>query len=57
MSISGEPIIRVIELKKYFPVSRGLAGYIRSRGSAQYIKAVDGISFDVHQGEVHIGPV
>ena len=39
------PIIRVKELEKYFLAKRG---YIHM---SQYVKAVDGISLDVMEGE------
>ncbi|MBX3071255.1 MAG: ATP-binding cassette domain-containing protein [Thermomicrobiales bacterium] len=41
-----EPILRVHELTKHFPIRRGLFG----RASAT-LRAVDGVSFDVHPGE------
>jgi oligopeptide transport system ATP-binding protein len=40
------PVIEVSGLKKYFPVRRRLFG-----GSAQYVKAVDGVDFAVERGE------
>jgi oligopeptide/dipeptide ABC transporter ATP-binding protein len=43
---SPEPLLSVRELKKYFPVKKGVLP--RSRG---WVKAVDGISFDLHPGE------
>ncbi len=39
-------LLRVEELKKYFPITGGLLG--RRKGA---VKAVDGISFDIHQSE------
>lgn len=39
-------ILEVRDLKKYFPVGKGKLN--RKKG---YIKAVDGISFDLHEGE------
>jgi oligopeptide/dipeptide ABC transporter ATP-binding protein len=41
-----EPLLAVRGLKKYFAVGRSLLG--RRRG---WVKAVDGISFTIHQGE------
>jgi peptide/nickel transport system ATP-binding protein len=41
-----DPLLSVRNLKKYFPVRRG----VLSRVSA-YVKAVDGISFDIHKGQ------
>ncbi len=42
----GEPLLRVDDLKVWFPVRKGLLGRV-----ASHIKAVDGISFTVHQGQ------
>ena len=42
----GAPLLEVRELKKYFPIRAGLLGRIRN-----YVKAVDGVSFDVRAGE------
>ncbi len=45
--VSDEILLSVSNLKKYFPVT---AGFVVKRTVAQ-IKAVDGVSFDVHRGE------
>jgi oligopeptide transport system ATP-binding protein len=45
MSESG-PLLRVVDLKKHFPITGGLFG--RQVG---LVKAVDGISFEIGQGE------
>jgi oligopeptide/dipeptide ABC transporter ATP-binding protein len=42
----GEPFLSVKNLKKYFPIRRGVLSRI-----AGYVKAVDDISFDVSKGE------
>ena len=44
----GQPdvILRVEDVKKYFPVHRGFL-----QRTIGYIQAVDGVSFDVHRGE------
>lgn len=42
-----EPLVQVLDLKKYFPVRQGLI-FEREVGS---VKAVDGISFDIQPGE------
>ncbi len=49
MSANGhpDPLVRVIDLKKYFPIRKGL---IFERVVGQ-VKAVDGISFDIMPGE------
>ena len=41
-----EPLVRVVDLKKYFPIGSGLL----SRGR-RLVKAVDGVSFSIHRGE------
>src|ERR1035437_4163317 len=41
-----EPLLRVKDLKTWFPVKTGLMSRIKG-----YIKAVDGVSFDVYPGE------
>ena len=43
---SQEPILKIHNLKTYFPVRNGFFGGITS-----YVKAVDNISFDVYKGE------
>lgn len=40
-----EPLLRVRELKQYFPI-RGTFGKTK-----QFVKAVDGVSFDLYEGE------
>jgi oligopeptide/dipeptide ABC transporter ATP-binding protein len=42
-----EPLIQVEDLKKYFPVTKGLI-YMKTIG---HVQAVDGISFAIRQGE------
>lgn len=46
MSSSGEALLEVKDLKKYFPIKKGLL----SR-KTDYVKAVDGVSFKVAKGE------
>ncbi len=46
-STKPEALVQVRELKKYFPVKRGLI-FEREVGA---VKAVDGISFDIRKGE------
>jgi peptide/nickel transport system ATP-binding protein len=44
--IKGGPILKVTDLKKYYPIRKGMFG-----GSTDSVKAVDGISFEVYPGE------
>ena len=48
MTVSREPLVEVRQLKKYFPVTD--AGVLRSK-TVGYVKAVDGIDFDLFRGE------
>ena len=43
---STQPILQIKNLKKYFPIHKGLFGL-----SKQFMKAVDDVSFDVYPGE------
>ena len=47
----GKLILKVVNLKKYFPVQKSFLERIFTR-SLEYVKAVDGISFDIDRGEV-----
>ena len=42
----AEPLLRVRNLKKYFPIRRGVLSRV-----AAHVKAVDDISFDINRGE------
>ena len=44
--MSGEPICAVRDLKKHYPITRGLL-----RREVGRVRAVDGVSFDVERGE------
>lgn len=46
MPDAAEPLLQVRNLKKYFPVRRGVLSRV-----AAYVKAVDDISFDINKGE------
>ena len=48
---SAMPIIRVVNLKKYFPVQQSFLERLLSR-RIDYIRAVDGVSFEIEKGEV-----
>lgn len=44
---NNKPLVKIIDLKKYFPITRGLIVQ-RQTGA---VKAVDGISFEINPGE------
>jgi len=46
-SSNGEPLVRVVDLKKHFPIRQGLM-IQRVTG---HVRAVDGISFEIDRGE------
>ena len=46
-----EPVIRAVNVKKYFPVKRGIGDFIL-RSKQKYVHAVDDVSFEVNKGEV-----
>jgi peptide/nickel transport system ATP-binding protein len=45
------PLTQVIDLKKWFPVETGLLDQLLSRQSVN-VRAVDGVTFEIHRGEV-----
>jgi len=46
-----ERMLSVRNLRVWFPVRRGILGALRG-GGPKYVRAVDGIDFDIHRGEV-----
>ncbi|MFX0168706.1 MAG: ABC transporter ATP-binding protein [Candidatus Hodarchaeota archaeon] len=50
---SSEVLIQVRNLKKYFPVRRGLIAQLFSREKI-WVKAVDDVSFDIYKNEVFV---
>jgi peptide/nickel transport system ATP-binding protein len=46
IEVEGEPVLRVEDLQVWFPIKKGVFG--RTTG---HVKAVDGISFEVHPGQ------
>ena len=46
MMLQGQKLLTVVDLKKYFPVRKGLLGK-----TVDYVHAVDGVSFDLTPGE------
>ncbi len=51
-SSSSNTILRLQDVKKYFPVKRDLLQQIMRVGEQQYVHAVDGVSFEIEQGKV-----
>ncbi|ASJ02451.1 oligopeptide ABC transporter ATP-binding protein [Thermococcus profundus] len=47
----SEPLLRVENLRKYFPIKRSVMEALR-KVPPRYVKAVDGISFEIERGEV-----
>lgn len=47
----SETVLKVENLKKYFPVKRGIIETL-GRAPQKYVKAVDGISFEIKRGEI-----
>ena len=46
----SEPILKIENLKEWFPVRRTIAQLLK--GEQTWVKAVDGITFDINQGEI-----
>jgi len=49
--VSEEIELKVVDLKKWFPVRMGVISTLLSR-KTKYVKAVDGVSFEVKKGEI-----
>jgi peptide/nickel transport system ATP-binding protein len=49
--MNGEAELKVVDLKKWFPVRRGIVSTLLSR-KTEHVKAVDGVSFEVRKGEI-----
>jgi peptide/nickel transport system ATP-binding protein len=47
-----EELVRVENLKKYFPVQSGFLAGLLNRGNIPSVKAVDDVSFSIYKGEV-----
>ncbi|GAH65899.1 unnamed protein product, partial [marine sediment metagenome] len=50
---SDEIILKVRNLKKWFPVRTGILEDLISRDEKKYVKAVDGISFDIKKRQIY----
>jgi peptide/nickel transport system ATP-binding protein len=48
---SNNTVIRVENLRKLFPVSRGIVGTLL-RKPQRYVHAVDGVTFSIRRGEI-----
>ncbi len=48
----AEELVRVENLKKYFPVQSGFLASLLNRGHIPSVKAVDDVSFSIYKGEV-----
>ena len=47
----SDSIIKVRNLKKWFPVKRSIKDFVKGKPK-EYVRAVDGISFDIKRGEI-----
>jgi peptide/nickel transport system ATP-binding protein len=45
-------LVRIEELRKYFPLQAGFLANLLNRGQIPTVKAVDGVSFSIYEGEV-----
>ena len=50
--MTADPIIQARELRKYFPLKRGIFARLSANRTPQLLKAVDGVTFAIHEGEV-----
>jgi peptide/nickel transport system ATP-binding protein len=49
---NGKVLVSLRNIKKWFPLNQGFLENILSRSEAQFVRAVDGVSFDIYRGEV-----
>jgi peptide/nickel transport system ATP-binding protein len=52
VALEGEEMICVENLRKHFPIQSGFIASLLNRGNIPSVKAVDGVSFIIHRGEV-----
>lgn len=50
--MTDEPIVEVDGVRKWFPVQKGFLETLLSGGERQFVRAVDGVSFQIRRGEV-----
>lgn len=51
-SSQDKELVRVEQVRKHFPIQSGLFASLLNRGNIPAVKAVDGVSFSIHKGEV-----
>jgi peptide/nickel transport system ATP-binding protein len=49
---NGTPLVEVENVTKWFPVQKGFIANLMSRGHIDYVRAVDGVSFQIRRNEV-----
>lgn len=49
---NGKTLVSLIDVKKWFPVQQGFLASLFARGQASYVRAVDGVSFNIQRSEV-----
>ena len=49
---SPHPLLRITDLKQYYTLEQNLIERLAKREASQVIKAVDGVSLDLHSGEI-----
>ncbi|MGD0708958.1 MAG: ABC transporter ATP-binding protein [Anaerolineaceae bacterium] len=52
IALEGEDLVRVEDIRKYFPIQSGLLASLLNHGHIPSVKAVDGVSFTIRRGEV-----
>jgi peptide/nickel transport system ATP-binding protein len=52
LSTDRRALVSVENLRKYFPIQTGFLARLLTRGQVPSVKAVDGVSFTIHKGEV-----
>ena len=49
--MNGEAELKVVNLRKWFPVRKGIVSTLLSR-KTEYVRAVDDVSFEINKGEI-----
>jgi peptide/nickel transport system ATP-binding protein len=47
-----DDLVRVRDLRKWFPVQKGFLATLLARGQVDHVRAVDGVDFEIRHGEV-----